>query len=314
MDEIQYIEYDQKYLGALIDLWNQELIYDPMNKKRFLQVIVYDENFDKSLALLAMKNGQVIGFIYGVKRITSYYTRGLEPDRAWINYIFVKEEYQRQGIGQSLYNRIENRLVSLATKEITLCAYSPNYLNPGIDINYEKGINFFNKNGYNLETNAVSMHRSLLEDVMPDKTKKQIVSLEKEGISFTNYKDEYFSKLMVFLEEEFGAGWKRNFILALQNHRAHDTVIVCIDKNDDIIGYCMRKIDGNDSRFGPIGVAASQRSKGLGGVLFDIMMLEMKKQGIASTYFLWTSGAAIKFYQRHGMKIYRNYKLGKKSV
>ncbi len=314
MNEIQYLNYNQKYLTSLINLWNEELIYDPISRERFLQIIVYDENFDESLALLAVKNKEVIGFVYGVKRKVSYYTRGLEPERGFINYIFVKQQYQRQGIGQNLYNLVENRLASLGAKEITLCAYSPNYLNPGVDINYKKGINFLKNNGYDLEVDAVSMSRNLLNYVMDKKVKDQIKNLKEDGITFIKYQDKYFTKLMIFLEKEFGAGWKRNFILALQNDEAKDTVIICIDKNDEILGYCMRKIDGNDSRFGPIGVATSQRSKGLGGVLFEVMMLEMKKQGIASAYFLWTSGAAIRFYQRHGMEIYRQYKLGRKKI
>ncbi|NLC54741.1 MAG: GNAT family N-acetyltransferase [Erysipelothrix sp.] len=314
MIEIQYIKYNQQYLDSLMELWNEEMTYDPISRDRFLQLIVYDENFDESLALLAVRNNEVIGFCYGVKRKVSYYTRGLEPKRSWINYLFVKTEYQRQGIGQKLYDLVENNLAKLGAEEVTLCAYSPNYLNPGIDVRYTKGLAFFRKNGYLLETDAVSMHKSLLDFVMPQKTKDKIKELENEGIKIFNYKDQYFSKLMAFLEKEFGPGWKRNFILSLQNENADKTVILCTDDQDEILGYCMRKIDGNDSRFGPIGVAESLRSKGLGGVLFDYMMLEMKKQGIPSAYFLWTSGAAIRFYKRHEMEIYRTYKVGRKDI
>ncbi|MDN6731381.1 MAG: GNAT family N-acetyltransferase [Atopostipes suicloacalis] len=314
MTEIKYINYDQKYLNSLLELWNKELIYDPIDQERFLKLIVYDENFDSSLAKLAILDTKVVGFCYGVKRKVSYYTRGLEPNRGWITYLFVDEEYQRQGIGEELYKIVENRLAELGTEEITLAAYSPNYLNPGIDVNYEKGISFFVKMGYDLDIDAVSMQRTLLDFVMPEKTLKEIDKLKQEGIQIKNYQDSYFSDLMVFLEKEFGAGWKRNFILSLQNGDAQDTVVICTDSDDKIIGYCMRKIDGHDSRFGPIGVAESERSKGLGGVIFDYMMRDMKKRGIASAYFLWTSGAAIKFYKRHGMEVYRKYKLGRKVV
>lgn len=314
MISVQYIEYNQMYLDSLLTLWNETLIYDPISKDRFLKLFVYDENFNSSLAQLAIVNDEVVGFCYGVKRKVSYYTRGIEPDRGWINYLFVKEPYQHQGIGQHLYDVVVSNLKALGTKEITLCAYSPNYLNPGVDVRYTKGLSFFEKNGFEFKSDAVSMQRSLFDFVMPNATIEMIQSLKEEGITFKNYEDVYFSKLMNFLEEEFEPGWKRNVIMALQTFEAKNTIILCLNEEDNVLGYCMRKIDGNDSRFGPIGVAASLRSKGLGGVLFDLMMLEMKKHGVPAAYFLWTSGAAIRFYERHGMSIYRSYKVARKEI
>lgn len=76
----------------------------------------------------------------------------------------------------------------------------------------------------------------------------------------------------------------------------------------------MRKIDGNDARFGPIGVKESVRSKGIGGILFDLQMREMQKRGIYYAYFLWTHGAAMRFYERHGMSVYRTYQLYRKNI
>ena len=71
---------------------------------------------------------------------------------------------------------------------------------------------------------------------------------------------------------------------------------------------------GNDARFGPIGVAEALRGAGLGGVLIDLQMMEMKKRGIYSFYFLWTHGDAIRFYERHGLNIYRTYQLYRKKI
>ena len=60
--------------------------------------------------------------------------------------------------------------------------------------------------------------------------------------------------------------------MAMQKKEAEQTIILCVDKDDQIIGFVMRKIDGNDARFGPIGVKEELRSKGLGGVLLDLMI------------------------------------------
>lgn len=312
--DIQYIPYDQKYLDSLLICWNQTLIHDPISKNRFLDLIIYDENFDESLAMLALINQEVVGFCYGVKRKVSYYTKGLEPKRGWINYLFVSEAYQNQGIAQTLYDLVEKKIAQLGATQITLCAYSPNYTCPGIDIRYEKGLQFLKKNKYPFSSSSVSMQRSLWDFELSSDYFKKMKNLQEEGIRIIPYHNQYFSKLMTFIDKEFEPGWKRNIILALQRHDACETIILCVDKHDNILGYCMRKIDGNDSRFGPIGVANHLRSKGLGGLLFDSMMNDMKQHGLLIAYFLWTSGDAIRFYERHGMSIYRTYKTSRKEI
>lgn len=314
MCHIAYINYNQSYLESVVDCWNQALTYDPISIDRFEQIVLYDENFDEELLVLAVEEDKVVGFILGVKRKVSYLTKGLEPERGWISIMGVHPDYQRKGIGQELYYLVEGRLIERGVKEITLCAYSPNYFTPGIDVRYPQGINFFRKNQYEMGGDAVSMQRDLWDFVMPEYSVKKTASLAEEGIRIINYSKQYLSKLFTFLEEEFDAGWKRNVLLALQKDEAENTIILCVDQNDDVIGYCMRKIDGNDARFGPIGVKESLRSKGLGGVLFDRMMLGMKKHGTNYAYFLWTHGDAIRFYERHGMKIYRSYELYRKKV
>ncbi|MFV0255086.1 MAG: GNAT family N-acetyltransferase, partial [Erysipelotrichaceae bacterium] len=81
-----------------------------------------------------------------------------------------------------------------------------------------------------------------------------------------------------------------------------------------IIGFCMRKMDGNDSRFGPIGIAKEYQGKGLGGILLELFMQEARKSQIYYLYFLWTGGTNINFYGKHGFSIVREYHLYRKEL
>lgn len=314
MNNIKIVSYKHKYLDSLLECWNDNLKYDPISKDRFLNTFVYDENFDENLLLLAIDNNQVRGFCFGIRRKSSYFTKGLEPTRGWIINMAVNKDYQRQGIGTRLYNELKKMYQDKGIKRITLNAFSPNYLTPGVDVRYEAGISFFKKMGYPINVDAVSMYQELLSFEFTEEMKSREQKLSEEGIHIVNYKDEYYSELMSFLKEEFEPGWSRNVIMALQKNEAEKTIILALDEHQNVLGYCMRKIDGNDERFGPIGVKESIRSKGLGGVLFDRMMFEMQSHGVKLTYFLWTSGAAIRFYERHGMKIYRTYKVMSKEI
>lgn len=306
--------YKQEYMEQIITGWNETLIFDPISEERFLQQVLMDENFDPNLALVLLVEDKVAGFCLGIKRRYPYLTRGLEENRGWISIMFVVTEYQRKGYGKALLNEVEKRLKKEQVKEITLCAYSPNYFTPGVDLKYEKALTFFEQGGYVKGTDAVSMQKNLFSYRIPQKTQDMIGQLKEEGISFTTYSLLYMEKLLAFVEKEFDAGWVRNILQAIRNGEAEDTILIATDKDNQVIGYCMRKIDGNDARFGPIGVKESVRSKGIGGILFDLQMREMQKRGIYYAYFLWTHGAAKRFYERHGMSVYRTYQLYRKNI
>ncbi|MBU5331475.1 GNAT family N-acetyltransferase [Anaerocolumna aminovalerica] len=314
MEKYRIESFKQKYMEQLITGWNETLIFDPISEERFLQQVLMDENFNPDFALVLLVEDKVAGFCLGIKRRYPYLTRGLEENRGWISIMFVRTEYQGRGYGKALLNEVEKRLKKEQVKEITLCAYSPNYFTPGVDLKYEKALAFFEQNGYLKGMDAVSMQKDLFSYSIPQKTQDMIEQLKEEGISFNTYSQLYMEKLLAFVEREFDAGWVRNILQAIRNGEAEDTILIATDKEDQVIGYCMRKIDGNDARFGPIGVKKSVRSKGIGGILFDLQMREMQKRGIYYAYFLWTHGAAMRFYERHGMSVYRTYQLYRKNI
>ncbi|OUQ12893.1 GNAT family N-acetyltransferase [Massilimicrobiota sp. An142] len=314
MENIRLESFQQERFQQVLTCWNQSLIYDGIDEERFKQLILLDENFNPDLFLLALNQEKVVGFCYGVRRKIPYLERGLEENRGWIVIMGVLPEYQNQGIGTMLCDEVEKRLKDMGTKEITLCAYSPNYFFPGIDKRYQQAISFFENRNYVNRAESVSMQRSLWDYHMADQYKEKLASLEKDGIHIIRYNDEYMLPLLNYLLENFGAGWKRNALIAMQKKEAEDTILLVVDEQKNILGFCMRKIDGNDARFGPFGVSEHLRSKGIGGVLFEYMMQEMKQKGIYYLYFLWTDGAAQRFYERHDVKVYRTYQLYRKEV
>lgn len=314
MSSIKIESFHSRYIEKIIESWNKTLIYDLINRKRFINEILLDENFDKELALIAKKDDKFVGFLLGIKRKYPYLTRGLESERGWISIMFVDEGYQRQGIGQLLLNNIHKKFKSLGVKEITLGAYSPNYFTPGIDIRYGSALNFFKKNNYTINDEAVSMQRDLWDYSLPQDIKEKINSLEKENVIFKPYSFRYYDQLVNFANKEFGGGWAKNIMEAVKRNEAEETLIICINAENKIIGFVMRKMDGSESRFGPIGTDSSLRSKGIGGCLLHLMMESMRQNKIYYLYFLWTSGAAQRFYEKHDFSIYRTYKLSKKEL
>lgn len=314
MQKVSIVPYNNSYLRDILTCWNEQLCYDVINEKRFIDLVLLDDNFDEDLFKVALIEKTVVGFCYGIKRKVPYLERGLEANRGWISIMAIKQEYKRQGIGTKLINEVSNILKESGCEEITLCAYSPNYFTPGIDLRYGEAIAFVEKLGYEETSQAVSMQRDLWNYIHEDNVSQKRKQLEEEGIRIFPYNSTYLHALLEYLLLNFGAGWKRNALIAMQKQEAEDTIFLCVNAKNEIIGFCMRKIDGNDARFGPFGVSEELRSKGLGGVLFEVMMDDMKKRGIYYLYFLWTNGPAKRFYERHQVFAYRTYNLYRKEL
>lgn len=307
-DKYRIINYSQRYEKEVVNLWNETLLSDLVSIAKFRKQILFDENFNPNLCYIALQGSKVIGFLLATKRIFPYLERGLEPTRGWINVIFVDENYRRSGVGEKLVISAETELKKLGVETITLGAYSPNYFFPGIDKEgYKEAISFFDKLGYLGGDEAYSMCKDLHDYKLNEESIQKIRKAKELGFSIISFDYKYSLELLEFAKEEFGGGWKRNLLISMQNNTAEDCVLIVIDKNDKIVGFCMRMIDGNPMRFGPIGVKKEVRNYGIGGILFDVMQLEMKKRGIYHLYFVSTDIPGRRFYERHGVEEFRTF-------
>jgi len=304
MSEIIYTSYSQKYESDLFSLWNKCLTADPISIEQLRFKMLFDENFDEELCQIAIKDNHLIGICYGVKRKFPYLERGLQKEKAWISFIIVDPKYQRQGIGSTLLDRCEKLFISRDTKEIIVAMYSPNYFFSGVNTEVYKGAClFFEKHGYNKTEQHFAMSKDLTNFELSSETQNKLNELNKKGYHFELFSYKYSHELLQFALKEFGAGWKRNCLLGMQSNRADKVTTLVLDKDNKIVGFSTRMIDNDPTRFGPIGVAESVRNEGIGGVLFDISMLNMKKQGINKMHFLSTEENGKRFYLRHGVKV-----------
>lgn len=300
------IYYTQQYENEVVECWNRNCIFDPIDVKKFRNQALFDDNFDPNLCWISLENDHVNGFIMATKRKFPYLERGLEPERGWINVIFVDQEVRNQGIGQELLNHAEKSLIELGCKNITLGAYSPNYFFWGVDpVNYADAIKFFEKNNYK----SLDLHYSMGKDLhgyqIPEETLLKKQEAEKKGYKFLTFDYKYSLELLEFLKNEFGGGWKRNALIAMQKGIAEDVILIALDKNNKICGFCMRAIDGNPMRFGPVGISKNERNAGLGSIMLDLQCYEMAKKGIYRMYFITTDEPGKRYYERHGLSVIR---------
>lgn len=315
MNNIEYINYEDKYVNQIVSLWNKECYKDPITVEKFVRQAINDDNFDSSLCYLALDSENVIGFIMATKRKVPYLERGLEEKRGWINVLFVDEKYQRQHVGTTLYNYVEKKLKELGVEEITLAAYSPGYFFSGIDEeNYPKAKEFFLNKGYLVKESHYSMGRNIKNYVIPNELQIRKENFEKIGYRFTRFTLDKEKELIDFLTVEFPGGWKRNALLALDNNTAEDVIIIVTDPKNEICGFSMSAIDGNPERFGPIGMGKEYRNSGLGSILLHYSFSVLASRKIEKMFFMSTDEPGKRYYLRNGLEVYRTYKDYRKNI
>ncbi|MDR2767166.1 MAG: GNAT family N-acetyltransferase [Treponema sp.] len=312
---MEFFPYCQDFEAQTVEHWNRVLFADTLTVQKFRKQALFDDNFDPALCDVALEGNRVTGFILGTKRQFPYLERGLEPERGWINVLFVDAAYQGRGVGSRLLEQAEKKLAGRGALEITWGAYSPNYFFPGIDVEtYPKAKAFFEHHGYVAGEEAFSMRADLHGFRIPGSTLAKKSEAEKSGYRFMNFDYRYALELLEFAKTEFGGGWKRNVLVSMQNGLAGDCILLAFNKAGRIAGFCMRMIDGNPMRFGPIGVGAAERNAGLGGILLDLQMFEMSRRGIYQMYFVSTDLPGRRFYERHGVSVFRTFTGYKKGI
>ena len=310
------IQYNHRTMeSAVVNLWNECCVFDPLTTQKFRKQALFDENFDNGLCFVEIEDDQVVGFILGTKRKFPYLERGLESDQGWINVIFVKEEYRRRGIGTKLLRTVEDILTERGVKKITLAAYSPNFFFAGLDPdNYPQSIGFFEKNAYSAYEKHYSMGMNLHGFQISEKVKEKKRLAESKGYVFQNFTYEYSLELLDFLKEEFGGGWKRSALINMQKDQAQERLFLVLNPEGKICGFANRSIDDNEMRFGPIGVSAKERNNGLGSILLECAMYEMTKKGLYRMFFMTTDDHGRRYYERIGLDVIRTFITYRKEI
>ncbi len=305
---MEILNYDQKYEDEVVDLWNKCCSFDTLSKEKFRRQALFDENFNTDLCKVAIENNKVVGFVLATKRKFPYLERGLEPLKGWINVLFVDSEYRRKNVGSLLLKSVETLLLDMGVKKFVLGAYSPNYFFAGLDpINHQEAVLFFEKHGYVAGSEHYSMCKNLHGFKLTEKqVEKKKIAMHK-GYQFIKFDYRYSLELLEFLKDEFGGGWKRNALIAMQTNRAEDTILIVLDPKGKICGFCMRMIDLNPMRFGPIGIGKDYRNEGIGSVLINFMFEEMAKKSIYHMYFMTTDDAGKRYYLREGLEQFRSF-------
>jgi ribosomal protein S18 acetylase RimI-like enzyme len=298
----------------VISLLQDCLTADSISSTRFTRQVLLDPNFRPEAALVALNDEEVSGFCLAIKRHTSLENAPEDQDRGYIPLLAVKKERRCQGIATHLLEKAERYLTAQGCTQVLISPYAPNYFIPGIDVQaYPAALELLINRGYEELYRPLAMQTSLATWSPTPKTQTRKADLARQGITLEPYRSELTLPLLDFVSQEFPGDWVRIVRETMHRILQGDSCnrLLCLMQSKQIIGFAHH----DQERFGPIGVAKSQRGRGLGQILLWETLRAQREQGLRTSWFLWSDDrTAAGLYSPAGFEEMRRFAILKKAI
>lgn len=296
-------------MKGIIALWNECMPYNKINEEMFVKSILLDLNFSPDGVFIYEKDNKIKGFIYATKRRIPVDIGGsMDEDRGWICAIAVAEDSFDQA--PLLIEKAENYICSDHKRTVYACSYTPNYFYQGINKKYEKYVELFNSLNYSVDECSVSMKIDLNKYMSPDYIPALRKSLNLEGITFSKLTPEYVTSWLTFQKPS----WTHRFRRLLNENMDFNQINIALYNNEVIGANIFGDPYSTPERFGPFGVRDDFQAKGIGKILLDDCLLEMKERGLSYAWMQWATAAdyVVNMYKKFGFEIMDEYIVYKK--
>jgi len=287
---------------------------DPISESRFVRQVLLDANFRAEGAPVARIGDEVVGFCLSLARQVPLENAPSDAERGYITLFAVAPKFQRQGIGTKLLEHAENYLRSQNRKLCMISPYAPGYFTCGVDVKaYAGAVSFFAKHGYAEVYRPIAMEIALWDFSVPEWVSEKHRKLIEAGVTVEPYRSELTLPLLEFAAREFAGDWVRvvRETMAKIQLGENPARIMIAHQQGRVIGYSHH----DNERFGPIGVAADQRGRGIGQVLMYETLRAQRLAGFRTAWFLWSDDkTAAKIYSAAGFREVRRFALMKKEL
>jgi len=272
-------------IPAVIDLLATSMPTEAISEQKFARHILLDPNYRDDGALLAKVGNCVAGFIYVAVRDQPL--NDIDARRGYITVIAVDPKFRRQKIATALLAAAEGFIQKLGRSDVLISPYAPAYFTPGVDVaSYPAAVTMFSKCGYAEVNRPIAMQTDLWNITEPEFAIGARQTLARDGVHIEAYSPPLTQPILQFARTEFGPDWDVVYREAMQQilrGQASPARIAVAHQHGRVLGISHH--DGE--RFGPIGVGANARHRGIGQVLMYETLQAQRFAGHRVAWFLW---------------------------
>ncbi len=298
---------------AAHDLWQAALGQEwPIPAAMFRQVLVGYPPNQRNGHFLARDGNRIVGLV-----ATQVHIRDRKLLKSGhVQVLAVHPQWQRKGIGKSLLNVALEHLRSLGATSARLGGLEPRFW-PGVPVNLPIAIEYFRALGWHFESDPeVDLLRDLSDYTLSADIRQR---MDKERITLAPASQQDVQDALAFEAREF-PGWLNTFQY-VADVGDYDDLLLARDPDKGIVGtlamYSPRSsrrraevawhslLGETLGKMGEVGVAQSERGRGIGVALVAYGSEILKARGVGNCHIGWTSLAD--FYGKVGYKVWREY-------
>ncbi len=284
-------------LKFLVDLFNEQYTWDPITESILNEKIFHEEFYDSDLNCIVKYHNRLAGFASSLIRKEAGETIG------WIKLLATIDQQDSGRIIRTTFKKIERALKEKGASIIRFFDSFPNYFTPGIDPHYTALIALLEELGYKKRRDNVTMLVNL--QTQSFNTTKKENSLAK-GITVKRAAETDKQKMMAFIDREF-AIWKPEIKIAFEKDRPPLHIAL---KNNQIIAFANHSCNNiGTAWFGPMGTTKAARGKGLGEILLNRCLNDLKEAEFDQAIIPWVGPIGFYFNKCHAKvhRVYWNY-------
>jgi len=282
----------------LVDLFNEQYNYDPINDEILTEKIFREEHFENDLNFVVKDDKKLVGFASGFLREQDGKMTG------WIKLLATIDQKKMGPVLLETFDRIEAKLLEKGAETIRFFDSFPNYFTPGIDPRYTSLITLLHKKGYERRRDNVVMTACLKQNFDTKKAEENLKNKFNITIKRANNNDKI--KLYNLIEKEFPV-WRHEIEFAYQKN-INPVHIAIMDKK--VIAFSNHSCNNvGTGWFGPMGTTKEAQGKGLGEILLKRCLQDLKDEGHKEATIPWVGPIGFYFSKVGAVvdRIYWNY-------
>ena len=211
-----------------------------------------------------------------------------------IKFFVVEKSWRNIGLGTKLFKIIHKKFKNSVKKcwrmRFLVHTSQPDYWLPGLDPRHTEAYFFLKKHGFKRGTERNNLWIDL------EKFPNEQPPSEFRGYKISRAKLEEKDEIipLKFMSRAYQMGfWPDETELTFRNDPI--TTFIARNSNNEVIGWASHNTL-YPSNFGPTGVRKSERGKGLGTILLDWCLWDMKQMGLKRAVIMWVTGNTVYFY------------------
>jgi len=257
----------------------------------FERATLRSDLFDPELTIVASdETGKVTAFFMFVLR-RSFVFKNRKV--AVLKFFVVDKVWRSRGVGTKIFNLLLEKIKEKQCfkMKMEVMTSMPDYWCPGLDPRQTEAFFFLKKLGFKKGAERINLCINL------ETISNKRPPLEHKGILISRATPEDKKELipLKFMPRGYRLGfWPEEVALSFRNNPI-TTFIARDSRNKKVIGWASHSIHFPGS-FGPTGVSKNLQGQGLGGVLLNWCLWDLKQTGLTTCKIMWVVENTVYFY------------------